>query len=232
MGRDGRHSTLAIGKKMSRWLTGVVVVGAGVMIALYRVGDGNSSWRAGGTADDTGMVPANLHRPPQSAMDASHPEFLESLPMDATAGWVVVDLNSDSPIQTPGGGDIAEDAVLVALAQEMWRWEAGDKISLSVPQIGVTYTSTVDAVENAAGGIRTYTGKLTKGEFPYSFVVTVGETKAFANLGTPKGTYEMFGDTEFGWLYRTPAWECTVGHSEAEERGHPNGIAYSGLVER
>ncbi len=131
-------------------------------------------------------------------------------------GWVAADLDTVDPARIPSYKETVKDSVLVALAEEMWNWQAGDQIVLTVPQIGESYASTINRVEVGLGNNRTYVGRLMDGELPYSFVITVGDRNAFAFLGTPGGSYELVGNTELAWLMPTANLDQHVDYSEPD----------------
>ena len=98
----------------------------------------------------------------------------------------------------------------------MWTWDMGEMISIEVPQIGETYESVIDRVETGLGVNRSYIGRLIDDDHPYSFVITVGERNAFAHLGTPEGSYELVGNTEFAWLMPTANMDQHVDYSKPD----------------
>ena len=134
----------------------------------------------------------------------------------AVSGWVAADLTTVDPHEVPRYGDTTKDSVLVALAKEMWTWEAGDQIILTVPQIGENYVTTIDHVEVGLGNNRSYAGRLIEGAFPHSFLITLGDRNAFAFLGTPRGSYELVGNTELGWLMPTANMDQHVDYSKPD----------------
>ena len=122
----------------------------------------------------------------------------------ATSGpvaWTAVAVDTIDPRRIPAHGKTGEDAVLVALAADIRTLGAGDRITLTVPQTGGSWTTTIADVEGA-GSNRSYIGRLESGPFPASFVVTVGERHTFAHLSTSLGSYQLTGNTEFAWLAR------------------------------
>ena len=116
--------------------------------------------------------------------------------------WTAVSVDTVDPWRLPSHGGDREDAVLVALDAGIRSWRAGDRITLSVPQTGGAWATSISAVEGA-GGNRSYVGRLESGPLPTSFVVTVGRLHTFAHLGTALGSYELTGNAEYAWLSRT-----------------------------
>ena len=53
----------------------------------------------------------------------------------------------------------------------------------------------------------------------YPIVVTVGLKSTFAYIGSSKGSFEMVGNREFGWLMPTEAMERHVDYEQARLRG-------------
>ena len=137
-------------------------------------------------------------------------------PPGANSGWQAVDVGSVEAESIPVYKETVEDAVLVELSPAMWSWSAGEQITLSVPQIGMTFTPVIDRVETALGSNRSYVGRLTDDEFPYSFVITVGERNAFANLSTPRGSFELVGNTQLAWLMSVANMDQHVDYSQPD----------------
>ena len=153
-----------------------------------------------------------LQSPEAQSHEGTQPAPLEP----PSQGWVAVDLNTVDPDRIPSYKETVEGAVVVELAEEMWNWQVGDQVVIRVPQIGQSYVSTVDRVEVGMGRNRTYIGRLTEGELPYSFVITVGDRNAFALLGTPKGSYELVGNTDLAWLMPTRNMDQHVDYSKPD----------------
>ena len=180
----------------------VVVVSAVVALTLglilYR------EWGADRSTDEIGGGLAAI----PGEQDAGPPEnepvgaLGESAVEPASQGWAVADPNAIGPDGIPRYNETVQDSVLVALSDEMWAWQAGDEIVLTVPQIGARYVTTIDRVDTGLGN-RSYVGRLMEGEMPYSFLITVGDRRALAYLGTPEGSYQLVGDTESAWLMPT-----------------------------
>ena len=119
-----------------------------------------------------------------------------------SVAWTAVTADTVDSWRIPDHGKDRVGAVLVALDADIRTWRAGDRITLTVPQTGGAWATSIAAVEGA-GSNRSYVGRLESGPFPASFVVTVGPRHTFAHLGTPLGSYELTGNTEFAWLSRT-----------------------------
>ena len=127
-----------------------------------------------------------------------------------------MDIGAVKPNRVPVYKEIVEGRVLVTLEPGMWTWDVGEKISIEVPQIGKIYESVIDRVETGLGVNRSYIGRLIDNDRPYSFVITVGERNAFANLGTPQGSYELFGNTEYAWLMPMANMDQHVDYSKPD----------------
>ena len=136
--------------------------------------------------------------------------------ISANTAWVPVDVGAVKPEQVPVYKEVVEGRVLVKLEPDMWTWVAGEQISIEVPQIVEMYESVIDRVETGLGVNRSYIGRLIDDDHPYSFVITVGERNAFAHLGTPYGSYELVGNTEFAWLMPTVNMDQHVDYSKPD----------------
>ena len=180
----------------------VVVVSAVVVLTLglilYR------EWGADRSTDDIGGGLATSPREQDAGPPRNEPvgAFRESAVEPASQGWAVADPNAIGPDGIPSCNETVQDSVLVVLSGDMWAWQAGDEVVLTVPQIGARYVTTIDRVDTGLGN-RSYVGRLMEGEMPYSFLITVGDRGALAYLGTPEGSYQLVGDTESAWLMPT-----------------------------
>ena len=134
----------------------------------------------------------------------------------ANTAWVPVDVGAVKPDQVPVYKEVVEGRVLVTLKPDMWTWDVGEKISIEVPQIGEMYESVIERVETGLGVNRSYIGRLIDDDHPYTFVITIGERNAFAHLGTPEGSYELVGNTEFAWLMPTVNMDQHVDYSKPD----------------
>ena len=165
---------------------------------------------------DTG---AAITTPSPSASDAVEVQpavVLPPLPTGPNTAWQPLEIDSVDPERIPEYKDIVEGRVLVELSTGMWSWDAGDRISLAVPQIGAVYNPVIDRVETALGNNRSYLGRLIEAEFPYSFVITVGQRNTFANLSTPQGSFELVGDTQLAWLMPVANMDQHVDYSQPD----------------
>ena len=134
---------------------------------------------------------------------ATNPPLRGAVPAAASeVAWTAVSVDAVDPWRIPTHGGSREDAVLVAFGTDIRTWRAGDRVTLTVPQTGGAWVTTIAAVEGA-GSNRSYVGRLESGPFPTSFVVTVGPLHTFAHLGTALGSYELTGNAEYAWLSRT-----------------------------
>ena len=165
---------------------------------------------------DTG---AAIPTPSPSASDAIEVQpaaVLPPLPAGPNTAWQPLEIDAVEPERIPQYKEIVEGRVLVELSTGMWSWGVGDRITLAVPQIGAVYNPVIDRVETALGNNRSYVGRLTEDEFPYSFVITVGQRNTFANLSTPQGSFELVGDTQLAWLMPVANMDQHVDYSQPD----------------
>ena len=141
---------------------------------------------------------------------------LPPLPTGPNTAWQPLDIDSVEPERIPEYKEIVEGRVLVELSTGMWSWGVGDRITLAVPQIGAVYEPVIDRVETALGNNRSYVGRLIEAEFPYSFVITVGQRNTFANLSTPQGSFELVGGTQLAWLMPVANMDRHVDYSQPD----------------
>ena len=137
-------------------------------------------------------------------------------PQAPRAGWSPVDVDAVDPLLVPQYKERVAGAVLVEVAEDIRDWQAGERISFTVPQIGITYTPVIDHIETALGHNRSYFGRLTATRSPYTFVITAGERNTFANIATPAGTFELVGNTRLGWLMPTANMDQHVDYGKPD----------------
>ena len=170
----------------------------------------------GPSAPGPSAAPQSVHRaatrPPAEAGAAERGQ----LPGRAKAGWAFADARAADPALLPAHGATVPDAVLVAVAENLRDWRAGDRVSFTVPQAGATYTSVIERVETGLGPNRSFSGSLIEAGSPYSFVLTAGERNTFANLLTPAGSFELAGNGSFAWLMPTAGMDRHIDHRQPD----------------
>ena len=121
-------------------------------------------------------------------------------PSDAAGTlWQVVD--ESSVAELPAYKEVVEDRVLIRVTGAAAGWEAGQRITIPVPQLDEVYTPVIERVEPGPAGIRSFVGTLTDdGGLGYRFTITTGPRNTFANLSTPSGGFELVATGELGWL--------------------------------
>ncbi len=195
------------------WTASVVIV---LALGLYLVRE----WAFDQFTDESvGAYELAPEHPNQEIVEPEKIPFRDGRkesPNQAKQGWVAVEPESVDPSRIPSYKETVMDAVLVALDEEIWSWQAGDRVVLTVPQVGASYDTVIDRVDAGLGNNRTYVGRLVEGELPHSFVITVGDRNAFAYLGTPYGSYELVGNTELAWLMPTANLDQHVDYSKPD----------------
>ena len=155
--------------------------------------------------------------PPESdAVDVPPAVVLRPLPVGPNTAWQPLEIDAVDPGRLPDYKEVVEGRALVELSTGMWSWGVGDKITLAVPQIGAVYEPVIERVETMLGNNRSYVGRLIEAEFPYSFVITVGQRNTFANLSTPQGSFELVGGTELAWLMPVANMDRHVDYSQPD----------------
>ena len=139
-------------------------------------------------------------------------ESASAVPADATDGlsplWVRVDESTMAVLPPYADEWSAEGRALVEVSAIDWLWAArvGDRLALPVPQLGTTYRSVVDEIDEDVGA-RALVGTITGSDgYPRRSVVTIGPTSLYAFIDTPNGTFEFAIDLalhQHGWLVPT-----------------------------
>ena len=169
-----------------------------------------------GASAETGAVSSSPSAPESGALAIQPADVLPPLPVGPNTAWHSVAIDSVDPQRLPEYKEIVEGRALVELSTGMWSWGAGDRITLAVPQIGAVYEPVIERVETMLGNNRSYVGRLIEDDFPYSFVITVGQRNTFANLSTPQGSFELVGDTELAWLMPVANMDQHVDYSQPD----------------
>ena len=164
-------------------------------------------WDPVGPARNIGRRPdAGLSPSPQTTVSAAAVSTDGS--DDLSPLWTPVD-ESTMAVLPPYVDDwSAEGRVLVEVSAVDWLWAAqvGDRLALPVPQLGTTFRSVVDEIDEDVGA-RALVGTITGSDgYHRRSVVTIGPTSLFAFIDTPNGTYEFAIDLalqQHGWLVPT-----------------------------
>lgn len=141
---------------------------------------------------------------------SAEPGLADSPEADEATGslWVEVDESTVAMLPPYSGNWSTEGRALVEVPVTDWLWAAqvGDRLSLPVPQLGTTFRSVVDEIDEDVGA-RALVGTITGSDgYRHRSVVTVGPTSLFAYIDTSMGTYEFAIDLtqhEHGWLVPT-----------------------------
>ncbi len=109
-------------------------------------------------------------------------------------------------------------------------WRVGDRLTFPLPQLGATYHSVIEGIDEGPGYSRAAFGKIP-GEDGRDrrVVITVGPTSMFAYIETPKGTYELNANRNYGWLLPTTSIMAGFDFSQPDYI-LPNDMRQQGLV--
>ncbi|XOV89503.1 MAG: hypothetical protein ACFHX7_06365 [Pseudomonadota bacterium] len=146
--------------------------------------------------------PVNGSRAPVPSVPA--PTATAAIPPPAPGSiWQAL---SQAPADAPPPIDPdLKDQVLVGFdVERLSSLAAGERFSFLIPQEQRTAEVWVESVERLASGNLSIKGAID-GQQPYSFVMTIGRTSVFATFGTPSGTYNLRGNTAYGWIASTRA---------------------------
>ena len=218
LGADGPATTLVAGFMVARpWR--VLLVASGLALSAILA----LQWLPGPPpADEAGIAPMPGTLPDRDSPGAEKPVGQGvatnggASPKAPRAGWTPVDIDAVDPLLVPEYKERVAGAVLVEVAEDIRDWQAGERISFTVPQIGMTYTPVIDRIETALGHNRSYFGRLTATTSPYTFVITAGERNTFASITTPAGTFELVGNARLGWLMPTANMDQHVDYGKPD----------------
>ena len=190
-----------------RGLLVAALVVAAVALAAYlatRTHDAN---------DDLGLDSQPVPAPASLADNAREPARPESAIVERA--WVVVDPGSVNEL--PPYKEFVSGRVLVRVSEALRLEAAGDRIELTVPQIGHAFEGVVEKVETDAFGNVTYIGFLTEANGQdYRFVITAGPSNTFATIATSLGSYELVASHDLGWLMPSAQMDQHVDYSQPD----------------
>lgn len=162
-----------------------------------------------GEAPDDAAIDAVEARAP--AVPASSARSGRIAPVPAPAGpandpaplWRPIDEASIGALPPYGEGWSKEGRALVRMSADLAATGAlreGDRLTLSVPQLGEVRSSAVEEVSHGAGA-RSLLGRAAWGDGrARRWVVTVGSDSLFAWIDTPAGPHELAIRGRYGWL--------------------------------
>ena len=160
----------------------------------------------------------------RDAQDPSNPVvFKRKLPQPVSADvplWRAIDESSVRKLPfyatewSTDGRALVRVAGAATAAQS---WRVGDRLTISLPQLGETYNPTIDEIDDGPGYSRAALGKVVGADGrSRRIVVTVGPTSTFAYIDTPDGSYELVANDELGWLLPTASMMAGVDFSEPD----------------
>ena len=121
--------------------------------------------------------------------------------------WQVVDERTLGTLPYFAGEWSPKGRVLVHVADASaaaQAWQVGDRLAIPLPQTGETLRPVIDGIDDGPGYARSALGTAVDANgVPRQVVVTVGPASVFAYIDTPDGSYELFADSDHGWLLPT-----------------------------
>ena len=134
--------------------------------------------------------------------------------------WSAVDEADVDPLPRYAPEWSTEGRVLVRVtgaANAAGGWRVGDRVVLPLPQLGVVYEPRIEQLDAGPGPSISALGRIVGDDnHRRRFVVTVGPVHVFAYVETPRGPYELSGDTEFGWLLPSSSMMAGFDFSEPD----------------
>ena len=196
---------------------------AGAVLALLAA---TIWWRAPQTeAPDDAAIDAAEARAPAITRSATRPSQLAPLPPPAVSAndpdplWRPIDEAALGALPPYGEGWSKEGRALVGVSADLAATGAlreGDRLTLSVPQLGEVRSSTVEEVSHGAGA-RSLLGRAAWGDGrARRWVVTVGPDSLFAWIDTPVGPHELAVRGRYGWLLPSVNKKAGVDFSKAD----------------
>lgn len=191
-------------------------------------------WLAAGLAVLGGVIAGLLFWPAAPAPEAEPPARPSPRTIDprptppdaapATAAptapaqvlWREVAPSDVAPALLPVHREEVPGRVLVRFAAGRGAWRVGDRLQVTIPQIGAVFDARLEEIHRGPSGARAFTGTLKPDDAAsdaYGFVLTVGPVETFAQLSTPLGSYELVGNGRYGWIMPTVNMDQDVDRS-------------------
>ena len=146
-------------------------------------------------ADDNLSTSTPSVEAPAPLIPPSNPSPVSS---PSTVIWSVVNNQSEIP-DIPGAQRDIEDAVPIGINYDsLLNLSVGDEIIVEIPQLNSQMTVVLEKIKTHISGIKTITA--TSLNNSANLLVTIGKKNTFANISTPRGSYEFVGNTTHGWL--------------------------------
>ena len=194
-----------------RWLVAGVLLGVAGAFYFFEiewredVADGRSAAAAGRAGAEARSAPVSASRPVAGS---------------ETPLWQAVDERTLGTLPYFSGEWSPKGRVLVrvggasAVAQA---WQVGDRLAIPLPQTGETLRPVIDGIDNGPGYARSALGTAVDADgVSRRVVVTVGPESVFAYIDTPNGSYELFADSDHGWLLPTASMMAGYDFSEPD----------------
>ena len=146
-------------------------------------------------ADDNLSTSTPSVETPAPLIPPSNPSSVSS---PSTVIWSVVNNQSEIP-DIPGAQRDIEDAVPIGINYDsLLNLSVGDEIIVEIPQLNSQMTVVLEKIKTHINGIKTITAASLDNSA--NLLVTIGQKSTFANISTPRGSYEFVGNTTHGWL--------------------------------
>ena len=197
-----------------RWILAVAaLVALGVILTWF-------VRRPTGAPDE--FVPGQAAERAPGSADASAPMEVPEAPgarrgqaPPVDSAWVIVD--AESVDELPPFKEMVPGRALVRVSEVLRLGLAGDRIRLEVPQIAEIFDGVIERVDQDAYGNLSYIGLLTGADGrDYRFIITAGPRNTFAHIGTSRGTFELVGSNDLGWLMPTANMDQHVDYSKPD----------------
>ena len=133
----------------------------------------------------------------------------------AESAWEIVD--PDKVDELPSYKEVVPGRALVRVSEALRLGLAGNRIKLTVPQIGQAFDGAIEQVDQDPYGNLSYIGLHTEADGrKYRFIITAGARNTFAHIGTSRGTFELVAAADLGWLMPTANMDQHVDYSQPD----------------
>ena len=168
-------------------------------------------------ASHSGNPDSEIPLPAEQSADDQQPSQTAK---PSTLLWRVVDEDT-APAKPPYPAEWSDKGrALVDVsraARTATGWQVGERVSMLLPQLGVSYEGDIELIAEGPGYSRSARGwAQDRDGQARRFVVTVGPTRVFAYIDTAEGPYELAADTRLGWLLPTSSMLAGIDFSKPD----------------
>ncbi|MYD42522.1 MAG: hypothetical protein F4W90_01360 [Gammaproteobacteria bacterium] len=115
---------------------------------------------------------------------------------------------------------VPEHAVFVNLNRQFEQWLLSTPVTIEVPHIDASFEALIERIERNSPKSTTIYGIPSENEEElHRLIVTFSENRTLAYISSARGSWELVGDREIGWIVATIDLKKSQDYSETDVRG-------------